>query len=142
MSIKCYRCGKQGHVSFNCKENFADRSCFLCGETGHLCRECPHELCFNCNLPGHQSRQCKLGKAQSFYCYICKKSGHPPSSECGETRDLTDAFCPNCGKIGHIQSECNSPDMDECNKLHQIKSLPTFNKLMKSHFDQKKRKKN
>jgi len=45
--MKCYACGKLGHISRDCTApnggplNTAGKTCYRCGETGHISRECP-----------------------------------------------------------------------------------------------------
>lgn len=45
--MKCYACGKLGHISRDCQApnggplNAAGKTCYRCGETGHISRECP-----------------------------------------------------------------------------------------------------
>jgi len=44
--MKCYACGKLGHISRECTApnggplNTAGKTCYRCGETGHISREC------------------------------------------------------------------------------------------------------
>ena len=45
--MKCYACGKLGHISRDCTApnggplNTAGKSCYQCGQTGHISRDCP-----------------------------------------------------------------------------------------------------
>ena len=45
--MKCYACGKLGHISRDCTApnggplNQTGRTCYSCGETGHISRDCP-----------------------------------------------------------------------------------------------------
>lgn len=44
--MKCYACGKLGHISRDCTApnggplNTAGKTCYRCGETGHISRDC------------------------------------------------------------------------------------------------------
>lgn len=46
--MKCYACGKLGHISRDCTApnggplNTAGKSCYACGQTGHISRDCPN----------------------------------------------------------------------------------------------------
>lgn len=45
--MKCYACGKLGHISRDCTApnggplNAAGKTCYRCGEAGHISRDCP-----------------------------------------------------------------------------------------------------
>jgi hypothetical protein len=38
--IRCHKCGKSGHVVFECKSKTELRKCFRCNEVGHLANKC------------------------------------------------------------------------------------------------------
>ncbi|GAU51804.1 hypothetical protein TSUD_415920, partial [Trifolium subterraneum] len=61
-SDKCYRCGKIGHRSFECKKD--KDVCYSCGKEGHKSKECKATTptCFNCGEEGHKSPECKKPK--------------------------------------------------------------------------------
>jgi len=47
--MKCYACGKLGHISRDCTApnggplNTAGKTCYQCGEAGHISRDCPQK---------------------------------------------------------------------------------------------------
>ena len=47
--MKCYACGKLGHISRDCTapnggpRNTAGKTCYQCGEAGHISRDCPQK---------------------------------------------------------------------------------------------------
>eukprot|EP00966_Prymnesium_polylepis_P299643 6924495-Prymnesium_polylepis.1 len=62
--VRCYNCGKNGHLSRACPDA-QRRTCYHCGEEGHLSRECPQwqpdgsEIkCFHCGKTGHIAARC------------------------------------------------------------------------------------
>lgn len=48
--MKCYACGKLGHISRDCTApnggplNSAGKTCYRCGEAGHISRDCPQSV--------------------------------------------------------------------------------------------------
>ena len=66
----CYRCGKTGHMSWQCREQLKepdkDAICFKCGQTGHMSWQC-REQCEELNIPGRRRRRhYQRGKPDSF----------------------------------------------------------------------------
>lgn len=45
--MKCYACGKLGHISRDCTApnggplNAAGKTCYKCGQPGHISKDCP-----------------------------------------------------------------------------------------------------
>jgi len=110
----CFKCGKEGHKSFECTEGgggfqrgggnrAGGNGCFNCGKDGHKSFECTEPKkaggggaggrsngCFNCGQDGHKS----------FECTEPKKAGGGGGAGGG---------CFNCGKDGHKSFECTEP---------------------------------
>ena len=40
MSLRCYKCGRNGHSQQNCRAPVAPKKCFNCGKIGHVQSEC------------------------------------------------------------------------------------------------------
>ena len=80
MVMKCYCCGKQGHMKRFCQHkhercsyckrvgHIADtcwrikqRKCFCCGEYGHIKKKCPYQFkrCNKCDRVGHVEQTCR-----------------------------------------------------------------------------------
>ncbi|GAU45527.1 hypothetical protein TSUD_400740 [Trifolium subterraneum] len=59
---KCYRCGKSGRRSFECKKD--KDVCYSCGKEGHKSKEfkATTPTCFNCGEEVHKSPECKKPK--------------------------------------------------------------------------------
>lgn len=60
----CYKCGKPGHKSFECKPEV--KRCFRCGREGHIAPDCDRKdvVCFNCEEVGHVSSKCPNPKKE------------------------------------------------------------------------------
>lgn len=47
--MKCYACGKLGHISKECTApgggplNTAGKTCYTCNQAGHIARDCPNK---------------------------------------------------------------------------------------------------
>jgi hypothetical protein len=42
--LKCYKCGKEGHVVAECKSKAELRKCYRCQEPGHVRSNCPEKM--------------------------------------------------------------------------------------------------
>ncbi|GAU42813.1 hypothetical protein TSUD_288410 [Trifolium subterraneum] len=72
---KCYRCGKIGHLSFECKKD--KDVCYNCGKEGHRSKECKATTptCFNCGEEGHKSPECKKPKKVTGKVFVLNGEG-------------------------------------------------------------------
>ena len=52
---ECWRCGQQGHRSFECTN---EKICYTCGREGHVKADCSTSYCDACNRYGHSKQQC------------------------------------------------------------------------------------
>jgi cellular nucleic acid-binding protein len=145
LSTKCFRCGEVGHYAESCTNDPIAKPCPICSKTDHELRECPSkQVCFNCGLPGHVVRECRLprGQPQRQVCTVCFWSGHTKENcrsgardvspyaicmVCGSAghfmcRDMQWYFglrgisCYNCGRTGHVGSQCDRPRSEECSR--------------------------
>ena len=86
-------------------------ACHKCGQKGHQARFCTVDLnCSHCKMTGHQVDRCwQLHGKPDF-----KKtsSGKPSAGRDGKK-------CDHCGKIGHIESECNAKKAEMRNKAYR-----------------------
>ena len=57
--IKCFFCGKIGHISKNCEEK-KEEMCVKCLKTGHNSNNCPIEKCHICHQKDHREWECPL----------------------------------------------------------------------------------
>jgi len=55
--MKCYACGKNGHISRDCTApnggplNTVGKTCYNCSQPGHISRDCPEKVT-NGDVPG------------------------------------------------------------------------------------------
>ena len=82
---KCYKCGKTGHFSSNCRSKKYTKkrnNCNRCGSTGHSESDCYA----NTDIDGYPIES--------------------DLSESSEDEYYSDVTCYRCGRKGHIKTEC------------------------------------
>ena len=115
-SLRCLRCGDEGHALSACRADFAARdlakmTCYVCGAAGHLCcapadaaagswrdergDDSRKKSCCRCGGVGHVDSECAQGRRGGYF------------DGAGARGAETNVFaCFRCGETGHIAREC------------------------------------
>ena len=135
ISTKCHRCGKVGHMKFECPNEECLRPCYICAHPGHEARECTQRPCYRCGSTGHLAEDCTAlkrtrrrdaddiivacmktrksmnGGMASVRCMVCDGLGHIMCSKnARQSRtQLLPVWCSNCGERGHTHRSCDRP---------------------------------
>eukprot|EP00096_Caligus_rogercresseyi_P014761 TRINITY_DN7251_c0_g2_i1.p1 TRINITY_DN7251_c0_g2~~TRINITY_DN7251_c0_g2_i1.p1 ORF type:complete len:499 (-),score=107.56 TRINITY_DN7251_c0_g2_i1:43-1539(-) len=127
MGVRCYNCSERGHHSRSCPLPRKKITCSMCGGE-HKEHNCDGSLCLRCGRP-HPSytRSCKRClRLDKCRCSECFCFGHEARNcpnawrqfhlttkegELSKVRHFVppeEKWCPNCGKKGHYQHQCNA----------------------------------
>lgn len=108
ITIKCFNCGKIGHMSRSCPHDQII-VCLRCNRIGHDDRVCPITKCFKCNQYGHRSHNCPLTKKDLIMCERCDHIGHKgydcliePMKINSHMFKYNDLTCYFCGSNKHV----------------------------------------
>jgi hypothetical protein len=106
-AIVCWKCGEEGHRSFECTGNtvLAPR-CFLCGEKGHISSSCPAARRLH-QQPQGSSSVTWSGPSNSngAICMSCGQLDHVNCSFLPTDLKIAKS-CARCGASGHDDSRC------------------------------------
>merc|ERR1719320_1186390 len=133
--IKCYHCGKLGHIARDCSRTL-ENMCYVCGSIEHGSNNCQNERCDRCLEYGHDDSECGKKRVKlifcmrcgswdhyavncdgrsveetnnSLRCMSCYKVGHLNCA--GPRKAKTVTWCCNCGSNGHVKSNCRNIGM-------------------------------
>ena len=105
--IKCFSCGKQGHVSKECQSPV---KCFCCGKPGHVSKECRLRgcVCNNCGKRNHISEVCRsrlaVGTSKTFNRSnsYTRKSKHNYVTDDGSEEEQTECVDDNLDGVANL----------------------------------------
>ena len=120
--LQCDKCGKWGHVSSNCSEEFCDR----CLQPGHSIRKCKQPKSSKGFSEQEKSREARLTddqqRSMGIQCHRCKEYGHR-MRDCHLPAPVA-MVCYNCQQVGHAIRSCPHPHRPGNKTVALVKTVP------------------
>merc|ERR1711864_55813 len=85
VTVTCYKCGVEGHMSWECPKAGSGKisvgpkgsgACYKCGEEGHIARECSKPGGGKLINPGAEQQSGIRSKTSTKDCFKCGVEGH------------------------------------------------------------------